>query len=204
MNLVLGVSLGAHAAWHCIMSDVRISAAVIVVGCPDYMALMGDRARKSKRQTWTSTKPPGAQFFGSSDFPQGLLDTVELYDPASLLISVLDKNDEDRLSKISEAEKERLRPIMEARLGGRRILNMAGGSDKLVPYVCGKPFLDFLKNAIAPGGWFSDQGTQLEDIVYDGVGHEFTSAMKERAIKFISDILADEGSDTNSSKTSKI
>lgn len=203
MNMVLGVSLGAHSAWHVILSDVRISAAVIIVGCPDFMALMGDRARKSKLKTWTSSDTPGSEFFGSPDFPQGLLDTVELYDPASLLISVLDKNDEDRLSNLSETEKERLRPIMQDRFGGRRILNMAGGSDKLVPYVCGKPFLDFLKNAIAPGSWFSDQGLQLEDIVYDGVGHEFTPLMKDRAINFISNILADDDSDTTN-KSSKI
>ena len=203
-NLVLGVSLGAHSAWHCIMSDVRISAAVIVVGCPDYMALMGDRARKSKLKTWTSSNPPGSQFFGSPDFPQALLDTVELYDPASMLISLLDKNDEDRLSNLSEAEKQRLRPIMEDRLSGRKILNMAGRSDKLVPYVCGEPFLQFLKSAVAPGSWFSDQGVQLEDIVYDDVGHEFTPLMKDRAINFISDVLADEGSNTINTKSSKI
>ncbi|KAF2234328.1 hypothetical protein EV356DRAFT_559435 [Viridothelium virens] len=204
MNLVLGVSLGAHAAWHCIMNDVRISTAIIVVGCPDYMALMGDRARKSKLKTWTSSDPPGSQFFGSPDFPQGLLDTVELYDPASMLISLLDKNDEDRLSNLSESEKQRLRPIMEDRLGSRRILNMAGKADKLVPYVCGEPFLKFLKNAMAPGGWFSNKGTHLEDIVFDGVGHEFTPAMKERAVNFISNTIADEGVDTVNNKASKM
>ncbi|KAI9658247.1 MAG: hypothetical protein M1821_002380 [Bathelium mastoideum] len=203
-NLVLGVSLGAHSAWHCITSDVRFSAAVIVVGCPDYLSLMGDRARKSKLETWTSSDPPGSQFFGSPDFPQALLDTVELYDPASLLISVLDKNDEDRLANLSDSEKERLKPILKDRLSGKRILNMAGKSDKLVPYACGEPFLKFLKDAIKPGSWFSDQGTQLEDIVYDGVGHEFTPAMKQRAIDFISGVLASEQHESIATKTSKI
>ena len=186
------------------MSDVRFGAAVIVVGCPDYMALMSDRARKSKLKSWTSSDPPGSQFFGSPDFPQALLDTVELYDPASMLISVLDKNDEDRLSSLSDAERERLKPIMEERLGGRKILNMAGRSDKLVPYACGEPYLKFLKSAIAPGSWFSDKGTQLEDIVFDGVGHEFTPAMKARAVDFISDFLADEESRPTQGKPSKI
>ncbi|KAI9698890.1 MAG: hypothetical protein M1820_007311 [Bogoriella megaspora] len=192
-NLVLGVSLGAHAAWHCIMNDSRFIAAVIVVGCPDFLALMADRARKSKLESWTSSKPPGSQFFGSPDFPPALLQTVQVYDPASTLISMLDVNDEDRLSRLSKPERERLRPVMEDRLGGRKILNMAGGDDKLVPYSCGEAFLKFLKGAVAPGGWFSGQGTSIEDIVYDGVGHEFTPAMRERALNFICDILLTDG-----------
>jgi pimeloyl-ACP methyl ester carboxylesterase len=203
-NLVLGVSLGGHAAWHCVMNDSRISAAVIVVGCPDYMALMGDRARRTKLKTWTSSEPAGSEFWGSSDFPTSLVRAVQLYDPASLLISELDVKDEDRLGDPSTAEKERLRPIMESRLAGRKILTLSGGADQLVPYSCGEPFLKFLKNAIAPGSWFSGQGTYLEDVVFDGIAHEFTSTMKGRAISFISDFLAGDIAPATSSKTSKI
>lgn len=36
-SLVLGVSLGGHAAWHLLFEEPRISAAAVVIGCPDYM-----------------------------------------------------------------------------------------------------------------------------------------------------------------------
>lgn len=36
-NLVLGVSLGGHSAWQLLFADPRVTAGVIVIGCPDYM-----------------------------------------------------------------------------------------------------------------------------------------------------------------------
>jgi pimeloyl-ACP methyl ester carboxylesterase len=36
-NLVLGVSLGGHAAWQVLFADPRVEAGVVVIGCPDYM-----------------------------------------------------------------------------------------------------------------------------------------------------------------------
>ncbi|KAI1812552.1 hypothetical protein GGS20DRAFT_18656 [Poronia punctata] len=37
-NLVLGVSLGGHCAWQLLFNEPRITAGVIVIGCPDYMS----------------------------------------------------------------------------------------------------------------------------------------------------------------------
>lgn len=37
-HLVLGFSLGGHAAWQVIFNEPRVTAAVIVAGCPDYMS----------------------------------------------------------------------------------------------------------------------------------------------------------------------
>lgn len=36
-HLVLGISLGGHAAWQVLFNDERVSAAVVIIGCPDYM-----------------------------------------------------------------------------------------------------------------------------------------------------------------------
>lgn len=36
-HLVLGVSLGGHAAWQVLFSDPRVTAGVVIIGCPDYM-----------------------------------------------------------------------------------------------------------------------------------------------------------------------
>jgi pimeloyl-ACP methyl ester carboxylesterase len=35
-NLVLGVSLGGHAAWQVLFAEPRVEAGVVVIGCPDY------------------------------------------------------------------------------------------------------------------------------------------------------------------------
>ena len=157
---------------------------------------MSDRARLSKLPTYTSTKPPGKDFLGSKDFPKGLIEAIEKYDPAGLLLGELDSaiNDEP-----SEAEKTRLRPIMRDALGGKRILCLSGGADKLVPYKCGEPFYKWLKHALrSDGGWFNDRGTVLEDIVDDKAGHEFSPKMGEEAKRFITKVLADD--DVSSSK----
>lgn len=36
-NLVLGISLGGHAAWQVLFAEPRVEAAVVIIGCPDYM-----------------------------------------------------------------------------------------------------------------------------------------------------------------------
>jgi len=36
-HLVMGVSLGGHAAWQVLFNDPRVTAGVVIIGCPDYM-----------------------------------------------------------------------------------------------------------------------------------------------------------------------
>ena len=195
-NLVLGVSLGGHAAWSCLLHEPRISAAVVVIGCPDYVALMADRARLSKLPSWTSTTPPGSEFLGSEAFPSSLLDTVRKYDPASLFLSRMNSGSEvgplrdSPFPEPTEEEKESLRPLLTQCLAGKRILNLSGGVDKLVPYRNGQAVLTWLKKAIAPGGWFSDGAVTLEDIIDEKAGHEVTPKMVDEAVRFISETLS--------------
>ncbi|KMU79802.1 hypothetical protein CISG_08082 [Coccidioides immitis RMSCC 3703] len=195
-SLVLGVSLGAHAAWHCLLHEPRIRAAVIVIGCPDYVSLMSDRARLSKLASWKDSSPPGSQFLGSKDFPQNLVDMVKIWDPAGLLFSQMDDSclkepiKPSTVREPTKAEQKALKTIMRRCLAGKKILNLSGGSDKLVPYSRGEPFLTWLKKAIASGGWFAEGRVSLEDIVFDGAGHEVTPAMITEAIRFIGETLA--------------
>ena len=205
-HLVLGISLGGHAAWHCLLQDPRIIAGVVVIGCPDYVRLMTDRARLSKLATYTSSDPPGRDFLGSADFPKALNEAVEKYDPAGLLLGELEADlGKQRPAEPSEAEKTRLRPVMRDALGGKRILCLSGGADKLVPYKCGEPFLQWLKAALRKdGGWFSDRGTVLEDVVDAEAGHVYSEKMKVEAVRFISETLAEQGSAVAGSRTSKI
>ena len=35
-HMVIGYSLGGHASWQLFFNEPRITAAVVIVGCPDY------------------------------------------------------------------------------------------------------------------------------------------------------------------------
>lgn len=66
---------------------------------------------------------------------------------------------------------------------------MAGGADKLVPYKCSEPFLRWLKKATAPNGWFSDSGVVVEDVVFEGVGHDMSPSMVAEVHRFVLETL---------------
>ncbi|KAF2095646.1 hypothetical protein NA57DRAFT_44110 [Rhizodiscina lignyota] len=195
-NIVLGISLGGHTAWSLLLSDPRISAAVSIIGCPDYMSLMHDRARLSKIKAYTTSSPPGSKFFGSDAFPPALVDAVRASDPAGLLSPFGSKMSANAQAGaeggISLAEKRRLRSLFKERLQGKSILLLSGGSDKMVPYRIFEPFLKYLKGAAAKGGFFEDGQFTIEDHVYAGVGHATTREMAGKAEEWICDWLAGE------------
>ncbi|KAJ9296999.1 hypothetical protein DTO271G3_4760 [Paecilomyces variotii] len=203
-NLVLGVSLGGHASWSCILHEPRITAAVVIIGCPDYVNLMADRARLSKLPSWTSTDPQGSKFLGSEDFPRSLLDTVRKFDLASLILNNMKSDAKDKplhddpIPEPSEEEKAVLRPLLTGCLAGKRILNLSGGADKLVPYKRGEAVLTWLKKAVGPEGWFADGGVHFEDIIFETAGHEVTPGMVQEATRFVAETLSTSG---NASKT---
>lgn len=151
---------------------------------------MTDRARKSKLSSWTSSE--GKDFLGSVDFPQGLVEAANKWDPKSCLMG-------------SGSPSEQQKQLLKEKLGGKRILCLSGGKDKLVPYFCSAPFLEWLKTGLdKKDGWLNDQGIVLEDIVDEQAGHEYSAKMKVEAVRFISDALAGEGALKAGTKTSKI
>lgn len=152
---------------------------------------MSDRARLSKLASWVDSPTPGKRFLGSRDFPPGLVKAVELHDPAGMLLGKLDgpiRRVEE--TKGSEVDQGRLLPLMKRCIQGKRVLNLSGSADKLVPYKCGEAFIQWLRAAAAPGSWFAN-GINLEDIVFDGVGHQMSPAMVKEAIRFIEETLQD-------------
>jgi len=152
---------------------------------------MSDRARLSKLPTYTSSN--GAGFFGSKDFPNALVSSVQKWDPKGMLFgsSEVDPNP-------PESDQKRLRGLLDAKIKGKRLLVCSGGSDKLVPYHCGEPFLKFLKNATS--GWYKEGNVYIEDNVYAGVGHEYSEGMVKDTTRFISDFLAELSSGGRASK----
>ncbi|KAK2750892.1 hypothetical protein FQN55_001464 [Onygenales sp. PD_40] len=211
-NLALGVSLGGHATWSCLLHEPRISSGVVIIGSPDYTNLMAERAKLSKLATWKDTTPPGSKFLGSESWPRGLIDVVGRYDPAALFLSHMNHHavsgpvKADVLPEPTDSEKLTLRPLMKRCLEGKRVMLISGGSDKLVPYARGEPFLTWLKKGMAPGGWFTEGPATFEDVICEGVGHEVTPAMVEQAIRFVGESLAagEEREPATRVRTSKI
>lgn len=178
---------------------------MLIVGCPDYVRLMTDRAIRSKVPSTLTTDPPGLQFLGSTDFPQSLIADIEQKDPAGILLSELDVyGPNDHLHEPSEEELARLRPIMERTLAEKNIICLSGGKDRLVPYAQSKVFLDWLKRAIdKETGWARDQGITLTDIVDQDSGHQFSKPMRDHAERWIVDYLSTNG-DTQTERRSKL
>jgi hypothetical protein len=138
---------------------------------------MSDRARLSKRKTFTSSN--GAGFLGSKDFPNALVNSCKKWDPKGILFGT---------SEISARLTDQFRQFFDSKLSGKRILVCSGGVDKLVPYHCSEPFLKFLKDAA--GGWYKEGGMYIEDNVYPGIGHAYSADMVRDTTRFVSDTLA--------------
>lgn len=201
-----GLSLGAHASWILLMNEPRIKAGIIIIGCPDYVRLMTDRAVRSKVPTAVSSDPPGRNFVGSKDFPRPLVEAVERFDPAGILLGELDVvTGDDYLHEPSESEKKRLRPIMAERLAGKKTICLSGGKDRLVPYACGEPFITWLQRATDKDtGWFNGHGTELESIVDKNAKHECTKYMRQEAERWLCKLLADDEDGSASTRESKL
>lgn len=193
-HLCEGVSLGAHATWQILLAEPRVRAGVLVIGCPDYVRLMTDRAIRSKLPTCMNSDPPGRDFLGSQDFPPSLIEAVEAHDPAGILLGELDTvTGDDHMHKPSAAEQARLRPIMQHRLAGKKILCLSGGKDKLVPYACGEPLITWLKKAVDPkDGWCDGFDIEIEDILDPDARHEFSARMRKESEKWLCALLAEE------------
>jgi pimeloyl-ACP methyl ester carboxylesterase len=188
-----GVSLGGHATWQVILGEPRVKAGIVVIGCPDYVRLMTDRAIRSGLPSAVS-EPPGLHFLGSNDFPPSLIQAVESHDPAGILLGELDTvTGDDHLHPPSPSEQKRLRSILSQRLAGKKIVCVSGGIDRLVPYACGEPFLSWLKRAIDPKeGWAKALGIGLVDFVDPDARHEFTVPMREVVEEWLCKVLAGE------------
>ena len=193
-HICAGVSLGGHATWQSLVSEPRVKAGIVVIGCPDYVRLMSDRAIRSKLATTTDTDPPGRNFLGSQDFPASLIEAVEASDPAGIFLGELDTvTGDDHLHHPSASEQASLRPLLERRLAGKKILCMGGGNDKLVPPSCGDAFLTWLKRATDPReGWCSDLGIEVEEMLDRDARHEFSASMRQEAERWLCKVLSGE------------
>lgn len=201
-----GVSLGGHATWILLMNEPRIRAGLVVIGCPDYVRLMTDRAIRSKLPSALNNngEPDVRKFLGSESFPPTLIEAVEKYDPAGILLGELDVvTGDDYLHEPSEPEKKRLTAIMNERLARKKIICLSGGQDRLVPYKQGEPLITWLGKAVDPkDGWYKGHGVEVVDIVDPKARHEFSAVMKKEAEDWLCWYLAND--DMGDSAISKL
>ncbi|KAL2119516.1 hypothetical protein VTJ04DRAFT_6477 [Mycothermus thermophilus] len=189
-HLALGVSLGGHSVWQLMLCEPRITAGVAVIGCPDYMNLLTDRARLTKLSTF-SAADAGASFLGSKDFPPSLVEACKAHDPKGVFFGTNPVPDPDDPAAATDNNKDaafRAEVVVE-RLAGKRFLICNGGADKLVPYRCSEPFLKWLLKAVEEGQkkmipvW-------VDNRVYPGVGHVFGADMITDSVKFVVEAMA--------------
>ncbi|KAI9887169.1 MAG: hypothetical protein M1823_000996 [Watsoniomyces obsoletus] len=194
-NIVMGISLGAHAAWHCAVHEPEIRAAVIALGCPDYTRLMTYRAAKSQLNTFTSAQASGESFIGSSSFPPGLEKAVRSKDPVGLLLNGDTSEFWDGLQSIGSPVHKWRSEMVTMHLGGKDLFILSGERDKLVPYACSAPFLKTLRSKV--GMAIDKTHVTLKDFtdkVYPETGHAMTREMVNDALEFIRLAMAGMGS----------
>ncbi|RPB13434.1 hypothetical protein P167DRAFT_505329, partial [Morchella conica CCBAS932] len=110
-HLVAGVSLGGHAAYLSLLHEPRITAGVVVIGCPDFLTLMAHRAARSGIA--------GGVTGAAREFPEDLVDVVKGVDPAALGVEQI---------------------VRRGLLQGKKVLTLSGGADRLVPVACAEGF----------------------------------------------------------------
>jgi hypothetical protein len=145
---VMGVSLGGHAAWLCLLqgtitvrhltkyTDDRVKWGCSAIGCPSYIDLMEYRLGQSGL-------PSRA---GPPYLPASFKRVLKVQDPGTIL----------------RVEKKIPLPLKE-----KHILVLSGSADQLVPWKASKKFITALQA----------ESTNIRVCLYDGVGHEFTSEM---------------------------
>ncbi|CAK7201324.1 hypothetical protein SEUCBS139899_004028 [Sporothrix eucalyptigena] len=196
-HLVLGVSLGGHSGWQLLFGDDRVTAGVLIIGCPDYIDLMVERARLSKLATYKASTEGGAPFLNSRDFPAALVASCRKRDPKAIVFGT----DEAVWPATTEGEKA-VHDTLQKHVAGKRFLVCSGGADKLVPYRNSEAFLNVFKKAATT---WPDLAVTVQDNVYDGIGHQFSAGMVADAVQFVVDTVADAPShDKATSKASKI
>jgi hypothetical protein len=118
-------------------------------------------------------------FLGSKYFPADTIAAIRKSDPKGILFGT----DPVPSLPLSQAEQDRLRKIFDGRIRGKKLLLCSGAADELVPYKHAQPLIGVLKDAAE--GWYKDGGLEVDDRVYEGVGHKFSADMVRDAVEFL-------------------
>lgn len=122
---------------------------------------------------------------GSKYFPADSIATIRKTDPKGILFGT----GPIPSLPLSSAEQDRLRAILDGRVRGKKLLLCSGGADDLVPYAHSQSFIRLLEDAA--GGWYADGGIEVDNRVYEGVGHKFAADMVNDAVAFLMRAVAE-------------
>lgn len=120
-------------------------------------------------------------FVGSKYFPSNLRQACRSHDPKSILFDHLPIP----ALPLSLDEQNRLRPILDSCIQGKKLLVCVGAEDSLVPLEVSQPLLTVLKNAVSANEWYSHNDVVIHERVYDGLGHELSDEMVQDAINWV-------------------
>ena len=168
-HIALGVSLGGHAAYLAALHLPKITSAIAVIGCPDYPALMLHRLKQCKLLPTTNGNT-NTNTVSTRYLPNSFLDltsSTPISSPSPLLAS-------------PHAEE-----LLDA-LAGKKLLVLSGKQDTLVPAELASGFVQNVKREVTQvGGALFGTGAGIREVLFEGVGHEFTEEMAEEVRGFV-------------------
>ncbi|KAF8456441.1 hypothetical protein BDZ91DRAFT_786210 [Kalaharituber pfeilii] len=172
-NIVLGVSLGGHSAYLAALHIPQVNAAISVIGCADYPALMTHRLRQCKLLA-----PP--ELTGYPNATGGYL-------PPSFMSMLASTAENDGPSMLLAPPSPHVCPV--SLLKGKKLLVLSGKEDKLVPPRFSKGFLDRVREGMKDGEELAGTGAEVKEVVFEGVGHEFGEGMGSEVRRFVARVV---------------
>jgi len=185
---IAGFSLGGHSTWiaakaggaplvidnywppaDLLAVDPRLEIVIPIVGCPDYLSLMSDRATRR-----------GVDASDPTYFPPSLVAYVRQYDPVAALSPSSHNTHTAHSTSFNAAQTastSSTHPVASNPFLGKKILAIAGGKDPLVPWQFSAPFFEQLL-------YVGSDGVK-ENFIDEDAAHEWTEAMGERMAQFV-------------------
>ena len=147
-HIALGVSLGGHAAHLAVLHLPKITSAVVVIGCPDYPALLLQRLKQCK-----ITGVPGY-------LPREFMHLISAQHPTPL-------PPQPPITSSPLLTSPHVSPV--ELLAGKKILVLGGKKDRLVPPELGRAFIEGVRReAEQVGGELYGTGTGIREVLFEG------------------------------------
>lgn len=181
-QIALGVSLGGHAAYLAALHLPKITSAIIVIGCPDYPALMLHRLKQCK----LVPRSADADTISTPYLPRSFIDLTSTEHSSSLPPPHPQATSSPLLTSPHVVSVD---PLV-----GKKLLVLSGREDKLVPAELARGFVEGVRReAESVGGELFGTGAGIREVVFEGVGHEFTEGMAEEVRAFVGERVREAG-----------
>ncbi|KAF8458160.1 hypothetical protein BGX38DRAFT_650332 [Terfezia claveryi] len=181
-HIALGVSLGGHAAYLAALHLPKITSAIIVIGCPDYPALMLHRLKQCK--LLPPTDNTNINTISTRYLPNSFLDLIT--STSSSLPAHPQLAGSPLLTRFGEE-------LLDA-LEGKKLLVLSGKQDRLVPAELASGFVQSVRKEVQQvGGALFGTGAGIREVLFEGAGHEFTEGMVVEVRGFVRERMREVG-----------